>query len=77
MGKKERLSRKEKCLHEKAVSEKEFWYTDPETGKKVLTAYFLCERGYCCQTGCRWCPYGYVEGEILDEWDSDSGCEEG
>lgn len=30
-----------------------------ENGRWVFTAYFLRQRGYCCQSGCRHCPYGY------------------
>jgi Family of unknown function (DUF5522) len=29
-----------------------------EDGKMVLTTHFLLERGYCCNSGCRHCPYG-------------------
>ena len=32
-------------------------YRDPETGYTVFTAKFLYERGDCCNTGCRHCPY--------------------
>lgn len=28
-----------------------------ENGKFVLTAKFLLERGFCCENGCRNCPY--------------------
>jgi primosomal protein N' len=28
-----------------------------EKGRYVFTAYFLQKRGYCCQNGCRHCPY--------------------
>jgi hypothetical protein len=28
-----------------------------EEGKMVLTAHFLLKRGYCCNSGCRHCPY--------------------
>ena len=28
-------------------------------GRYVFTAYYLALRGYCCQNGCRHCPYGY------------------
>ena len=28
-----------------------------ENGYRVLTAYFLINRGYCCGNGCRHCPY--------------------
>lgn len=29
-----------------------------ENGKWVFTAHFLRNRGYCCHSGCRHCPYG-------------------
>ena len=32
-------------------------YTDPVTGNTVFTATFLADRGYCCESGCRHCPY--------------------
>lgn len=34
-----------------------------EDGLMVLTAQFLTKRGYCCENGCRHCPYGYKEKE--------------
>lgn len=30
-----------------------------EGGVMVFTARFLRKRGYCCQSGCRHCPYGF------------------
>ncbi len=30
-----------------------------ENGLFVFTAAFLLKRGYCCESGCRHCPYGY------------------
>jgi hypothetical protein len=27
----------------------------------VFTEKFLRERGFCCQSGCRHCPYGFVK----------------
>jgi hypothetical protein len=36
------------------------YYT--EAGLFVLTADYLRRRGFCCQNGCRHCPYGYHEG---------------
>lgn len=27
----------------------------------VFTAHYLEKRGYCCRSGCRHCPYGYVK----------------
>jgi hypothetical protein len=32
-------------------------YGDPTTGYRVFTAAFLASRGYCCESGCRHCPY--------------------
>jgi hypothetical protein len=32
-------------------------YTDPASGLFVLTAGFLADRGTCCDSGCRHCPY--------------------
>jgi hypothetical protein len=30
-----------------------------EEGLFVFTATFLQKRGYCCESGCRHCPYNY------------------
>jgi Family of unknown function (DUF5522) len=30
-----------------------------ENGRWVFTAAFHQERGYCCESGCRHCPYGF------------------
>ena len=38
----------------------DFYYD--EMGRKVLTADYLHHRGYCCESGCRHCPYGYGAG---------------
>ncbi|MBP7272479.1 MAG: hypothetical protein KA974_01485 [Saprospiraceae bacterium] len=32
-----------------------------ENGYWVFTEHFLRERGYCCSSGCRHCPYKYTE----------------
>jgi hypothetical protein len=32
-----------------------------EDGKYVFTAHYLQKRGYCCESGCRHCPYGFVK----------------
>lgn len=34
------------------------YYRDPVTGADVWTARYLAERGFCCNGGCRHCPYG-------------------
>lgn len=51
-GRREILAR-----HAAALEAGEAGYSDPETGLFVLTARYLCERGYCCEKGCRHCPY--------------------
>jgi hypothetical protein len=30
-----------------------------EDERMVFTADFLRRRGYCCESGCRHCPYGF------------------
>jgi hypothetical protein len=32
-----------------------------EDGLMVLTARYLLRRGYCCEQGCRHCPYGFMD----------------
>lgn len=43
--------------HADALDAGQAGYTDPASGLLVLTAGFLAERGYCCDSGCRHCPY--------------------
>ncbi len=43
--------------HESALGRGEPVYTDPVSGFSVFTADFLASRGYCCESGCRHCPY--------------------
>jgi hypothetical protein len=31
-----------------------------ENGFYVFTAHYLSKRGFCCRSGCRHCPYGFV-----------------
>lgn len=45
------------AAHADALERGERMYLDPATGLWVLTARHLAERGYCCQRGCRHCPY--------------------
>ena len=40
------------------------YYIDPETGYDVWTRKFLLERGFCCNGGCRHCPYD-TEGRVV------------
>ena len=43
--------------HSEAVAAGDPCYEDPATGLSVFTAEFLAERGYCCDSGCRHCPF--------------------
>lgn len=43
--------------HEEAMRRDEPAYTDPTTGNVVFTARFLRDRGFCCDSGCRHCPW--------------------
>ncbi|OWY19794.1 hypothetical protein C7N43_25325 [Sphingobacteriales bacterium UPWRP_1] len=40
------------------------YYID-EQGRWVFTQHYLLKRGYCCQNGCRHCPYGFEGGDKL------------
>lgn len=37
-----------------------------EKGLYVFTEQYLRERGYCCESGCRHCPYGFRKGSDQD-----------
>jgi hypothetical protein len=43
--------------HKKACEAGEPGYVDPDSGLFVMTSVYLRERGYCCGSGCRHCPY--------------------
>jgi uncharacterized protein DUF5522 len=45
------------AAHARALDEGAPGYGDPETGLFVFTAAYLADRGTCCDTGCRHCPY--------------------
>jgi hypothetical protein len=45
------------AAHAAARSRGDPGYLDPATGLFVLTSSFLLERGACCHSGCRHCPY--------------------
>ncbi|HEY3054069.1 MAG TPA: DUF5522 domain-containing protein [Thermoanaerobaculia bacterium] len=38
------------------VEGEDFYWEGPYM---VFTEKFLRERGYCCESGCRHCPYGF------------------
>lgn len=45
------------ALHEKACSEGRSTYRDPATGYQVFTRLHHLQRGECCGSGCRHCPF--------------------
>jgi hypothetical protein len=45
------------AAHARALAVGADSYLDPATGYTVLTAAFLLDRGTCCDSGCRHCPY--------------------
>ncbi len=45
------------AAHRAAIERGVPTYRDPLSGLAVLTADTLAERGYCCGSGCRHCPY--------------------
>jgi diphthamide synthase (EF-2-diphthine--ammonia ligase)/ABC-type Fe3+-hydroxamate transport system substrate-binding protein len=45
--------------HEKACQAGKRTYEDPETGYLVFTELEHKNRGYCCGSGCRHCPYSH------------------
>ncbi len=47
-------------LHEQAMAEGKMCYLDPVLGYSVFTAAYHLERGFCCESGCRHCPYGFL-----------------
>lgn len=45
--------------HDEAMSQGAHWYTDEKTGFMVFTQLYHLERGFCCQSVCRHCPFGF------------------
>lgn len=43
--------------HRQAIRRGDPGYPDPTTGLFVMTARYLWERAYCCEQGCRHCPF--------------------
>ncbi len=44
-------------LHQEAVDSGAQYYIDPETGLLTMTASYHLDRGECCKSDCRHCPY--------------------
>lgn len=49
------------ATHARACAAGHDFYIDPETGLMVMTALYLRDRGFCCDNGCRHCPWGEEE----------------
>nr|XP_046248656.1 uncharacterized protein C1orf53 homolog [Scatophagus argus] len=47
-------------IHREACEAKKQMYVDPSSGYKVFTDYAHRQRGKCCGSACRHCPYGQV-----------------
>ncbi|XP_042273051.1 uncharacterized protein C1orf53 homolog [Thunnus maccoyii] len=47
-------------VHREACEAKKQMYVDPSSGYKVFTEYAHLQRGKCCGSACRHCPYGQV-----------------
>jgi hypothetical protein len=45
------------AAHARAVATGQPCYEESSTRLMVFTAAFLAERGYCCDSGCRHCPF--------------------
>jgi hypothetical protein len=45
------------AAHASAMASGDDGYLDPGTGLFVFTARYLADRGSCCDTGCRHCPF--------------------
>ena len=47
-----------------AADDEDFYREGPYI---VFTEKFLLKRGYCCESGCRHCPYGYRKDRRSDQ----------
>jgi hypothetical protein len=47
-------------LHAEACAAGQLHYVDPETGYRVFTELAHLQRGYCCGSRCRHCPFDHV-----------------
>jgi hypothetical protein len=51
-----------KTVNKKLIAASDYYIED---GNLVFTAAYHIKRGYCCQQGCRHCPYGSKENYKL------------
>lgn len=45
------------AAHDAALAAGLDGYSDPVNGMFVMTAAALAEKGFCCDSGCRHCPF--------------------
>lgn len=54
-------------LKNEFIENEDFYYN--EQGYKVFTEKYHLKRGYCCQNGCKHCPYGFHDNnKKKKEW---------
>lgn len=53
--------------HAEAVAAGQAGYADPASGLFVMTAAYLRDRGWCCDRGCRHCPYVNAAGRPAED----------
>jgi hypothetical protein len=51
-------------LPEPPLEAGDFYYN--HEGLMVFTSQYLLKRGYCCESGCKHCPYGNNDGKLND-----------
>ena len=44
------------------IEEGDFYWTDE--GYRCFTEQYHLKRGYCCESGCRHCPYGFDKTKL-------------
>ncbi|MGF1596719.1 MAG: DUF5522 domain-containing protein [Acidimicrobiales bacterium] len=49
--------RRRRLAHDRAVAAGDPGYVDPHSGLFVMTSAYLLARGWCCECGCRHCPW--------------------
>lgn len=47
----------QQSANDAAEAQGEVGYLDPDSGLFVLTGAYLANRGHCCGSGCRHCPF--------------------
>ncbi len=50
-------------MNQQLIEGEDFYFEGPYM---VFTAKYLKERGYCCESGCRHCPYGFRKDQRAD-----------